>query len=176
MFTQPEKLCCFVISFWLMVAWCIFPEWCWLKKETVLKELCMPTLPLVYLTLLKMANSLTGLQAWNMPLILANQKCSASGTALTGTGNYFHVWPSHPGMNNMAGSTCHNRSSSSYIIHVICLISMYFISNVICLSLVRFLMDEAAIMCDVLNKSIIGLNSAPVWFQIGLFAYLGLLD
>lgn len=37
-------------------------------------------------------------------------------------------------------------------------------------------MDEAAIMCDVLNKSIIGLNSAPVWFQIGLFAYLGLLD
>lgn len=57
----------------------------------MLKELCMPTLPLVYLTLLKMANSLTGLQAWNMPLILANQKCSASGTVLTGTGNYFHV-------------------------------------------------------------------------------------
>lgn len=76
----------------------------------MLKKLYMPTQPVVYLTLLKMAKSLTRLLAWrvqNVPLILANQKYTAAGTALTGTGNYFHILQSHSGMNNLAKSTCH---------------------------------------------------------------------
>lgn len=51
MFRQTEKHVRFVIWFWLMVSWCIFSEWCWLKKETVLEKLYIPTQPVVYLTL-----------------------------------------------------------------------------------------------------------------------------
>lgn len=50
-FKREEKLSSFVIWFWYMIAWCIFSELCWLKKETLLRKLYMPTPPGVYLTL-----------------------------------------------------------------------------------------------------------------------------
>lgn len=160
-----------------MVARCIFSEWCWLKKETVLKKLYMPTQPVVYLNSLKMAKFYffwpirSRLQLLQLTVCqeLQWQRQEIIPTSYN---------QSHPGMNNMAKSTCHIWNSSSHVDTFAC--TLTFVMS--CLYFKPYFKILRSLKRVKISVSCVGYVNVRIshcscaWFQPRLSGHFGLMN